>query len=225
MSISVQLPPVRHGDAFQTDKAFVGSAKREVKRLVRAGLEDDNRVLDVGCGYGRLAIGLLLSDLNIAYNGIDVKREAIEWCHGHITPLGEYDFTHIDVYNERYNKTGKPIDGFEFPFDCSTFDVIYAFSVLSHMQAKDADIYLGEIARVLDPGGFVFLTAFVRTKGPTFAVNPDDFYTVLSNSPLHYCVYRQSHLESLFAKHGLAKMRNRRKLSRSTQSAYFLRRK
>lgn len=227
---SLDLPPDRSGEAFAVDKDYIDSALAEAQRLVdKCGLTEGQSVLDLGCGYGKLAMGIVLTGLDVYYAGLDVRQAAVHWCAEHFEPFGadDFHFEHLDVHNERYNTQGKPIDpvSFGFPFGDSHFDVVYAFSVFSHMRPQTAHVYLSEIARVLKPEGVAFLTAFVRPKGIKFAVNPTDFGTSLTDdTPLHFCVYKQQYLESLFARAGLVKAKRRAKLPESTQSVYYLRR-
>ncbi len=51
------------------------------------GLRPSDRVLDVGCGVGRMAVPLTryLSPEG-RYEGFDVMANAVEWCQRHITP-------------------------------------------------------------------------------------------------------------------------------------------
>ena len=56
------LPPSKYrmgGKHFKNDAAFIKTAVRDVKRLEKyAGLTKDSRLLDWGCGAGRLAVGV-----------------------------------------------------------------------------------------------------------------------------------------------------------------------
>jgi hypothetical protein len=42
-----------------------------------------HRVLDFGCGCGR-TIGWFLRDCNAEFHGVDVDRDAIDWCKNHL---------------------------------------------------------------------------------------------------------------------------------------------
>ena len=55
--------------------------------LSAASLRSSDRVLDIGCGIGRLAIPLTsyLSE-NGSYEGFDIWPESIDWCRKAITP-------------------------------------------------------------------------------------------------------------------------------------------
>jgi len=49
----------------------------------------------------------------------------------------------IDVENTRYNPEGEKFsEKFKLPFDDHSFDIIYLYSVFSHMTDQDIIIYL-----------------------------------------------------------------------------------
>lgn len=132
-----------------------------------AGLRPDERVLDVGCGIGRMAIPLTeyLSPSG-RYDGFDVVREGIGWCSSRITPrFPNFRFLHSDVYNKHYNRDGA-IDatGFQFPYEDGSFDFVFLTSVFTHMLPDALGRYLGEVARVLRPGGRCLVTLFLLNE-------------------------------------------------------------
>ena len=82
---NISLPPAHMRQCtaeFRNDEFFVESIEREVHKLAEhCGLNDDSRVLEIGCGSGRLPIGLMSTDQSIeSYVGVDVDAEAIRWC-------------------------------------------------------------------------------------------------------------------------------------------------
>src|SRR5947208_16983983 len=85
----IRLPPKALrlcGPMFSDDAYFLESARREADRLLQSfGLRSSSRLLDVGCGVGRLAIGIIdrLGPIK-AYRGLDVDPRYVEWCHKHI---------------------------------------------------------------------------------------------------------------------------------------------
>ena len=129
-----------------------------------AGLRPDEHVLDVGCGIGRMAIPLTgyLSPEG-SYRGFDIVKEGIEWCSGRITPrFPNFRFEHSDIYNKHYNAAGAiPAADYRFPYDDACFDFVFLTSVFTHMFPRDLEHYLGEVSRVLRPGGRCFVTLFL----------------------------------------------------------------
>lgn len=128
------------------------------------GLKPDHRVLDVGCGVGRMAIPLTqyLSERG-SYQGFDIVEPAIEWCQKAITPrYPSFQFEFHDLYNGGYNTTSeRQAATFRFPYESASFDFICAVSVFTHLVYQDADNYLREFARLLKPGGRVFASYYI----------------------------------------------------------------
>ena len=129
-----------------------------------ANLQPDHKVLDVGCGTGRMAVPLTqyLSE-NGQYWGLDIQKEAIQWCQEHISSkYKQFHFVDCQVYNKRYNP-GNNVQAreYKFPFEDAFFDLVFLVSVFSHMLPPDMENYLGEIARVLKPGGTCIITYFL----------------------------------------------------------------
>jgi len=75
--------------------------------------------LDVGCGQGRLPIGILRVIGEINYMGIDVDKASIDWCRRHIERNHpSFKFKHVNFRNERYNNDGIEIsDSFRFDME------------------------------------------------------------------------------------------------------------
>lgn len=132
--------------------------------VAHAGLEPTDRVLDIGCGAGRMAVPLTrYLQAPGSYAGFDIDAEAIAWCRRAITPrFPAFAFQHADVRNEEYNPEGS-LGGasFVFPYPGEAFDFAIAASLFTHLLAEDLDHYLAETARVLTPGGTLVATAFL----------------------------------------------------------------
>ncbi len=226
----VRLPPPHLrfcGAEFQDDAYFLASARREALRLAaEAGVTSRSRVLDVGCGPGRLAIGLLALPGGVAqYLGLDVHRPSIDWC---IRNLGAanpaFRFHHVDVRNDRYNPGGsEPAGAVRLPVESGSHDVAYLYSVFSHMLASDVEGYLGELRRILAPGGTLFFTAFVETGVPEVSVNPPG-YVREWDGPLHCVRYERGYLERMLGEAGFAMEKLVHGIETDRQSAIFARR-
>jgi SAM-dependent methyltransferase len=104
------------------------------------GLDATRRVLDFGCGCGRVLrhLGHLAADLY----GCDSNPVAVEWCAEHL------QFARVAT-----NALETPLD-----HDAETFDVIYALSVLTHLPPHLQAHWMRELRRVLKPGGVLVLS-------------------------------------------------------------------
>jgi SAM-dependent methyltransferase len=156
------IPPARLHAVGDSDFRVTGD---EFLRLFveLAALRPDERVLDVGCGVGRIARALTghLGERG-SYDGFDVARVAIRWCRRHYARHSNFTFTHVNVANSSYNPAGAvPAARFSFPYPSSSFDFVFLTSVFTHMMGAAVERYLHEIARVLAPGGRCLLTFFL----------------------------------------------------------------
>jgi SAM-dependent methyltransferase len=128
------------------------------------GLRPDHRVLDVGCGSGRIAAALTtFLDSGGSYDGFDVVDEAIAWCEREISRrFSNFRFRVVDVQNRFYRPDGA-IDSarFTFPYVDRAFDFVFLTSVFTHVLPETFDRYLSEIARVLRTGGKCLMTFFL----------------------------------------------------------------
>jgi SAM-dependent methyltransferase len=152
---------IGHGDFEQIGEEF----KQHFTEL--ANLQPDERVLDVGCGIGRMAVPLTgyLSEKG-GYWGFDIVKDGIEWCQRHITPkFGNFHFQHSNIYNKLYNQNGKvQARDYRFPFENGFFDFVFLTSVFTHMLPSDVENYTSEISRVLRTGGRCLITFFILNE-------------------------------------------------------------
>jgi len=135
--------------------------------VATAGLADHHRVLDLGCGCGRLVEPLrrLLGPRG-SYDGLDIVPEFIRWNRRWVTPADpRFRFHLAAVRNDAYHPAGAPAATYTFPFPDARFDTILATSLFTHLLAEDARRYLWECARVLAPGGHLFATFFLLDDG------------------------------------------------------------
>jgi len=128
-----------------------------------SGLQPGERVLDVGCGTGRVAAPLLdhLGPEG-SYEGFDRDAGRIAFCNERIAPLHPgFRFQAVDVFNSERQKGTERAGAFTFPYPDEDFDVVFLFSVFTHMLPDGVERYLSEIARVLTPGGRSVITWFL----------------------------------------------------------------
>ncbi len=157
------VPPRRLNFVGDSDFVTTGEEfRRHFHEL--AGLRPQDRVLDVGCGIGRMA-RVLATELEPpgTYDGFDVVAAGVEWCQVHYARPGAtrapFRFVHADLHHPMYNPGGtSSAESYRFPYAEDSFDLVIATSVFTHLLAAAADHYLDELARVLAPGGRALTT-------------------------------------------------------------------
>jgi SAM-dependent methyltransferase len=129
------------------------------------GLGPDERVLDIGCGVGRMAIPLTqyLTPGVAGYDGVDIVAAGITWCRETISArYPDFRFHHLDQSHPLYNPNGTvTTTASRLPFDDHRFDFIFLTSVITHLSLPEVGFYAAEIARLLAPGGRALVTAFL----------------------------------------------------------------
>jgi SAM-dependent methyltransferase len=161
----------------ENDDQLLAAGRELAGYLLDRGLTPDMSVLDVGCGYGRLAIGLLdRVHYRGRYLGFDILKRQIAWCAATLTPhYPNLRFTHIDVRNDRYNPQGRvDPDHLRLPAASGSFDMCAMISVCTHLYRPQIERYLGEIERVLKPGGVAVTTWFLFDEARLPAAMADD---------------------------------------------------
>jgi SAM-dependent methyltransferase len=144
-----------------------------------AGLKSDDRILDIGCGLGRVAWPLVqrLGDGG-SYDGFDTLPAYIEWCR---TGLGldpaRVRFHQTSVYSSFYNpEAATRAAELRFPFEDEQFTLAIANSLFTHLTAPDTVNYLREAARCLKHGGRLYATFFVLDDQSRSAIGTGDTY-------------------------------------------------
>lgn len=130
------------------------------------GLQPGERVLEVGCGAGRMAVPLTrYLGRGGSYEGFDVAVDEVRWCQKNISArYPQFHFHVSDVFNGAYNPAGraKPSE-YRFPYEDESFDFVLLTSVFTHMLPDDTENYLREVTRVLKSGGRCLTTFFLLT--------------------------------------------------------------
>lgn len=108
-------------------------------RLVkRAGVRSGQRVLDVACGTG--VVSITAARIGARVTGLDLTPELLQRARENASIAGaEIDWHEGDVEN--------------LPFSDATFDVV--LSEFGHIFAPRPEVALGEMFRVLKPGGTI----------------------------------------------------------------------
>lgn len=163
------LPAPPPENVFVGDGDYRAIGAEFLGHFVRlGGLKQGERVLDIGCGIGRMAVPLTqYLDQSAVYEGVDPVGEGIAWCAQTITPVyPNFRFCRVDVAHPLYNPAG-PLAGEDIvlPFSDASFDFIVMVSVATHLPLSEIAAYAHEAARLLAPGGRLFMSAFIVTPG------------------------------------------------------------
>jgi SAM-dependent methyltransferase len=134
--------------------------------MIRDGfIKTNSRVLDVGCGLGRLARPIVDYLERGEYDGIDIVRSSIDWCTENYSPYPNFRFHHADIYSTYYNPQSKTAArDYTFPFSNRRFDFQWSTSLFTHMLPSEIDRYLSEIGRTLKKGGRCWNTFLLLDK-------------------------------------------------------------
>ena len=170
------LPPAALRFMGEDDEKLIRIGDELAGLLVEHGMDGTARVLDVGCGYGRLALGILhATEYRGRYLGFDVLVRQIAWCRENITPVyPNFEFRSIDIRNERYNPQGSIDPAMTtFPVERGETDLCAVFSVFTHLYRPVVERYLAEIRRILRPDGIAVTTWLVFDAARLPAVASD----------------------------------------------------
>ncbi|MFM9847689.1 MAG: class I SAM-dependent methyltransferase [Hyphomicrobiaceae bacterium] len=184
------------------------------------GITRASRVLDIGCGQGRLLNGLVEVFGSVQkYVGVDVHAPSIAWLQENIAPVAPFAEFHLSAFrNERYNRSGA--DSFDLQVS-GEFDCITLLSVFSHMWLRDIQVYLQFIRRHSADGGKVYLTLFVEDDVEAETENPVGYYREWKG-PLHCIRLNRQSFERLVAAADLQVERFRYRHTADGQSSYVL---
>jgi SAM-dependent methyltransferase len=131
-----------------TADEYLRSGEMHVNTMLRIANSSDflfrkgNRILDFGCGAGRMIRWLDTIAAQCEIWGLDINARYIKWCQQNLSP--PFNFATI---------TTTP----HLPFEDGYFDFIYCGSVFTHIDDL-ADAWLLELKRIAAPDGRIFVT-------------------------------------------------------------------
>lgn len=120
-----------------------------VEALSQQGTNElkEKKLLDFGCGWGRITRMWLRKIPAENITGVDPMQEMIELCANTI-PNAHFLLT----------QPAPPIRDFV----AQSFDLLTAYSVFSHLNEEYLNLWFGEFARLMKPGGMMFITTRSR---------------------------------------------------------------
>jgi SAM-dependent methyltransferase len=145
------VPPAmlrfRVGETASVDSFF--AVGNNIARIIQAALESTgktmenfNCILDFGCGCGRTLTWLAKSIPGKTFYGTDVDESSIRWCQTHL-PFATFS-TNTPLPPTTYQE--------------ATFDLVYAVSILTHLDEEYQLTWLSELHRIIKPGGLLLLS-------------------------------------------------------------------
>lgn len=138
-------------------RGYVSRQLRPVEAVIlgRYGADLRGRVLDVGCGAGRL-VGHLLA-LSPTVHGIDISLAMVEYCRG---AYPKASFSQLDMRDVATGETERDFDA-----------IVASSNVLDALNHRDRGRTLRSFASVIAPGGLLIMSSHNRgfamqVKGP-----------------------------------------------------------
>jgi len=116
--------------------------------LIKNGLKKYHRVLDFGCGYGRVGVPLIKYLKKSSYTGIDLSKERIRLAKEYVLQKNllkknpEFYVSHSKSLNELLGS--------------KKYDVIVIYTVIVHNPLKNVEIILHDVKKYLKPKGLIF---------------------------------------------------------------------
>lgn len=134
------------------------------ERFLTAG---SGRVLDVGAGSGRAAIGVLQARPKTTATGVDIYSGY--WGIDENTPERFMRNARIAGVGDR--ASAQVGDMRELPFGNGEFDAVVSSYAIDHLRRAERAKAIAEVARVLKPGG-EFLLMIIQVDWKTWLVSP-----------------------------------------------------
>ena len=133
----------RNEGAYRDSIVSGVAALEDLLRVTGASLGDVRDVLDIGCGTGRMLVGLHFDDPGRRLVGVDIQQELVDWSRSHLP----------DVASWQVGPLAPPLD-----LPAASFDLVLLISVFTHLPLDLQRAWLAEVRRLLRPGGRALIT-------------------------------------------------------------------
>lgn len=120
--------------------------ERALQRVLSRGYSHYPRILDWGCGCGRLT-RYLASVPGVAITGVDIDEDSLAWCRKHLPGL---TFQQVPLYPPA-------------ALPSASFDLMIGISVFTHLSEEAQFLWLAELRRLAAPGAVVAMSVLGRT--------------------------------------------------------------
>jgi len=166
-----------------------------MRRVDLKSLEDVD-VLDVGCGV-RFTMTIINRNIPIkSYTGLEVHKPIIDFLNKKVAPYDKrFKFVYWNVKNEMYNPEGVELSDWERLPVAEYFDLIWLFSVFTHLNPTDARAMLQILRKHIREEGRLFFSAFIDDDLEGFEDRAKD-------SPLLNAYYERRYMELIIEETG-----------------------
>jgi demethylmenaquinone methyltransferase/2-methoxy-6-polyprenyl-1,4-benzoquinol methylase len=156
----VEVAPGRYDWAV---KLMTAGRLDQIKDQIAAAVNAGDKVLDIGCGTGTLAIRCLERGANVT--GIDASEQMLDQARKHATAAGVND--RLDLVRDSVTQLRKH-------FDVGTFDIITSTMALGEFPREYLEFILRDCKAVLKPSGKLIVADEVWPERPL----PRFFYRI-----------------------------------------------
>ena len=132
------------------------------------------KILDLGCGNGRLFFSFL-KDYGVEYYGIDNSEKLIEIAKKRISKFQS------PIFKEFLSPNFQIADITDLPYQDNFFDLVISIAAFHHLPTKELRLKsLAEVYRVLKPGGYLLMTNWHLWHQPYFKHFFNGFFQKIS---------------------------------------------
>ena len=117
-----------------------------IKNLIKNSGKDIasfQKILEFGCGCGRVIRHLHDADAAYELYGTDVDEKEINWCRKNLNKICHFET----------NSYLPPLK-----YETNTFDLIYSISVFTHLEEQSQFLWLKELHRIAKPKSLVIIS-------------------------------------------------------------------
>jgi SAM-dependent methyltransferase len=141
--------PARDVDFLQIGWRIYWDLRRDLDRY--GSVEDFGRILDWGCGCGRVSRHFMNAVPGSCFFGCDIDSEAIDWMER------AYPSSRFDAI--------RPLP--PTPYQNEFFDLVYGISIFTHLDEATQFRWLDELRRIITKDGVVAVSIHDESMCPT----------------------------------------------------------